>query len=346
MMKHDLTISIDATINEALVRLDQLPNFLTLFVVENNKIKGTITDGDIRRGLIHGKTVSAPIKSIMNENFIYILNREYKQDKIDLILQKSIKIVPLVNEDFSLIKVLNFQSLKSKLPIDAVIMAGGVGSRLMPLTSDTPKPMLEIGNKPIIEYNIDLLKNHGVENIHISVNYLADKITSYFKDGTERELNISYLTEDKPLGTIGALKGVKLFHNDYVLLMNSDLLTNIDLDAMFRDFINEDADMTIATTDYQVQIPYGVIETEKDRIIALKEKPTYTYFSNAGIYIFKRELVELIPEGTFFNATDLLDLLLKQNKKVLHYPIKSYWLDIGKHQDFEKAKNDIKSLKF
>jgi len=345
-MNHNLKISIKASINEALVRLDQLPHFLTLFVVENDKIKGTITDGDIRRGLVHGSTISDSVKSIMNENFIYILNGEYKEEKIDLILQKNIKVVPLVNEDFSLIKVLNFQSLKSKLPIDAVVMAGGKGSRLMPLTENTPKPMLEIGSKPIIEYNLDLLKNHGVENVHISVSYLADKITSYFKGGEEMDLNICYLTEDKPLGTIGALKGVKEFNNDYVLVMNSDLLTNIDLDAMFRNFVIEDADMTIATTDYQVQIPYGVVETEKDRIIALREKPTYTYFSNAGIYIFKRELVDLIPENIFFDATDLLEVLLEKGKKVLHYPIKNYWLDIGKHQDFEKAKNDIKSLKF
>ena len=127
--------------------------------------------------------------------------------------------------------------------------------------------------------------------------------------------------------------------------MNSDLLTNIDLDAMFRKFISEDADMIIASTDYKVQVPYGVMESNNNRITELKEKPTYTYFSNAGIYIFKKELVELMPENTFFNATNFLDLLLKQNKKVLHYSIKNYWLDVGKHQDFEKAKIDIINLK-
>lgn len=346
MIEQDLQISIDAKINTALIKLNEQAQFLTLFVVENDRIKGTITDGDIRRGLIKGDTVNTSVRDIMNENFIYIVKGEYDQEKIDFIIQKNIKVIPLLNEDFKLIKILNFQMLKSKLPLDAVIMAGGKGSRLMPLTSDTPKPMLEIGGKPIIEYNIDLLKNYGIENIHISVNYLAEKLTSYFKDGKEKQLNISYLTEDKPLGTIGALTGVEKFQNDYVLLMNSDLLTNIDLDAMFRSFQNDNADMIIATTDYQVQIPYGVIETENNRITALKEKPTYTYFSNAGIYIFKRELVDLIPENTFFNATDLLDLILAKNKTVLHYSIKNYWLDIGKHQDFEKAKTDIKSLKF
>lgn len=346
MIEKDLQISIDANINEALIKLNDQSSFLTLFVVENDKIKGTVTDGDIRRGLINGKDVETSVREIMNKDFIYILEQEYDQKKINFIIQKNIKVVPLLNKDFSLKRILNFKDLKSLIPIDAVIMAGGVGSRLMPLTANTPKPMLKIGEKPIIEYNIDLLKAHGLENIHISVNYLADQIISYFKDGKEKGLNISYLTEDKPLGTIGALKGIETFHNDFVLLMNSDLLTNIDLDTMFREFINENADMIIATTDYQVQVPYGVIETENNRITALKEKPTYTYFSNAGIYIFKRELVDLIPENTFFNATDLLELILAKNKKVLHFSIKNYWLDIGKHQDFEKAQLDINSLKF
>lgn len=346
MNELDLTIPTTAKISEALIKLNEQSEFLTLLITKNNKIEGTITDGDIRRGFINGKTIDSKVEEIMNKDFIFIVKGEYINTKIDYILKHNIIIVPFLNEHRKLEKILNFKDLKSLIPIDAVIMAGGVGSRLMPLTANTPKPMLKIGEKPIIEYNIDLLKAYGVENIHISVNYLADQITSYFKDGKEKGLNISYLTEDKPLGTIGALKGIEKFHNDFILLMNSDLLTNIDLDAMFRDFKNENADMIIATTDYQVQIPYGVIETENNRITALKEKPTYTYFSNAGIYIFKRELVNHIPENTFFDATDLLELILAKNKKVLHFSIKNYWLDIGKHQDFEKANNDINSIKF
>ena len=346
MLEKQITISIKEKVSDALVKINNQSRFFTLFVVENDKIKGAITDGDIRRGLVNGCTLDASVKDIMNKNFIHIVEGEYDQKKIDFIIKHSISIVPLISKKGNIVKVYDFSLTKSVLPVDAVIMAGGKGSRLMPLTKEIPKPMLKIGGKPMIEYNIDLLKNYGIQNIHISVNYLAEKITSYFKDGKERELNISYLTEDKPLGTIGALKGVEKFHNNYVLLMNSDLLTNLDLDAMFRKFISEDADMIIASTDYKVQVPYGVMESNNNRITELKEKPTYTYFSNAGIYIFKKELVELMPEDTFFNATNFLDLLLKQNKKVLHYSIKNYWLDVGKHQDFEKAKIDIINLKF
>ncbi|MFT4644260.1 MAG: dTDP-glucose pyrophosphorylase [Planctomycetota bacterium] len=345
MIEKIIIISIKEKVSDALVKINDQIKYFTLFVVENDKIKGTITDGDIRRGLVNGCTLDASVKDIMNKNFIHIVEGKYDQKKIDFIIKHNITIVPLISKKGNILKVYDFSVTKSILPIDAVIMAGGKGSRLMPLTKEIPKPMLKVGGKPIIEYNIDLLKNYGIQYIHISVNYLAEKITSYFKDGKERKLNISYLTEDKPLGTIGALKGVEKFHNNYVLLMNSDLLTNIDLDAMFREFISEDADMIIASTDYKIQVPYGVIESNNNMITALKEKPTYTYFSNAGIYIFKKELVKIIPENTFFNATNFLDVLLKKNKKVLHYSIKNYWLDVGKHQDFEKAKIDIINLK-
>lgn len=345
MIEQELKISIKANINEALIKINKQRRFFTLFVVENDKIRGTITDGDIRRGLVNGCALDTLVEDIMNKNFIYIVDGEYDQEKIDFIIKYSINVVPLISKNGNIVKVYDFSFTKSVLPVDAVIMAGGKGSRLMPLTKAIPKPMLKIGGKPIIEYNIDLLKNYGIENIHISVNYLSNKIISYFRNGEEKKLNISYLTEERPLGTIAALKGVEKFHNNYVLLMNSDLLTNIDLDAMFRKFISEDADMIIASTDYKIQVPYGVIESNNNRIIELKEKPTYTYFSNAGIYIFKKELVKLIPENTFFNATNFLDLLLKQNKKAVHYSIKNYWLDIGRHQDFEKAKIDILNLK-
>ena len=205
---------------------------------------------------------------------------------------------------------------------------------------------MKVGDKPIIEYNIDRLKDFGIRNLTLTIKYLGQQLVDYFKDGAEKDLNIGYMQEDEPLGTIGSVSLIEQFHNEYILVMNSDLLTNIDYEDMFKDMLDKGGDMIVATTPYEVQIPYGVIETVGDRIVALKEKPTYTYYSNAGIYIFKKEFVDLIPKGEHFNATDLMEALYSNGKKVVHYPILGYWLDIGKPHDFEKAQKDIKHIKF
>jgi len=175
---------------------------------------------------------------------------------------------------------------------------------------------------------------------------LGQQLRDYFTDGNQKNLEIDYVEEDEPLGTIGSVSLKEQFFNDYILVMNSDLLTNIDYEDMFKDFIVKNADMIVATTPYEVEIPYGVIETNGDNIVAIKEKPTYTYYSNAGIYMFKKEFVDLIPKGKYFNATDLMEALYSQDKKVVHYPIIDYWLDIGKPHDYEKAQKDINHIKF
>jgi len=345
--KVEYLINENEPLVNALTMLNKLPYMLTLFVTnDKGELVGTLMDGDIRRGLIKGLTQENKVLDFMFKNFTFLNKGEYDKDKIDFIKEKRLKIIPVLNNDKSLFRVINFNKVKTILPIDAVIMAGGVGSRLMPLTKNTPKPMLKIGDKPIMEYNVDLLKSYGISHLTLSVNYLKEVIKDYYKDGSEKEMSISYVTENEPLGTIGAVKQIKEFHNDYVLVMNSDLLTNVNLEQMFSELITNNGDMIIATTDYKVQVPYGVVESDGNQITALKEKPTYTYYSNAGIYIFKRELVDLIPSDTFFNATDLLDKLLICNKKILHYSINNYWLDIGKHVDFEKAKKDVSALIF
>ncbi|WP_051155444.1 nucleotidyltransferase family protein [Winogradskyella psychrotolerans] len=230
--------------------------------------------------------------------------------------------------------------------IDVVIMAGGKGERLMPLTLNTPKPLLKIGNKPIIEYNTDHLAVSGIKHINITVNYLSDQIITYFKENNKHQINFNFIKESKSLGTIGALKLIERFNNDYILVMNADLLTNVNFEAIFNDFISKKGDALIATIPYKVNIPHGVVDTKAGFVTDLKEKPSYTYYSNAGIYIFKKECFDFIPENNFFDATDLIEILLAKRKKIVNYPILNYWLDIGKPEDFEKAQQDIKHLKF
>jgi len=190
------------------------------------------------------------------------------------------------------------------------------------------------------------MSQYGIKNITLTINYLGEQLIAHYGNGISRGINVSYIKEDKPLGTIGSVAQIEHFSNEYILVMNSDLLTNIDLEDMFEEFIKHDADMIVATVPYDVEIPYGVIETEGDRIVNLKEKPSYTYYSNAGIYMFKKSHVGIIPKHNHYNATDLMESLYSNKGKVINFPILGYWLDIGKHKDFEKAQRDIEHINF
>jgi NDP-sugar pyrophosphorylase family protein len=225
-------------------------------------------------------------------------------------------------------------------------MAGGRGIRLSPLTDNTPKPLLPIGGAPIIEHIIERISLFGVKKIYISINYLGEKIKKYFGDGTSRDIQIKYIEEDMALGTIGAVSKINHFEHSYVLITNSDLLSNINYEDFFLDFIHKDADMAVVTIPYNVNIPYAVLETKDKNVINFKEKPTYTYYSNAGIYLVKKSILNTIPKDTFYNATDLMEELLKASKKIISYPLIGYWLDIGNPDDFAKAENDIKKIEF
>lgn len=316
-----------------------------LFVVdEQDKLIGSLTDGDIRRGLLRGESLASSVCLVINEKFRF-LEHPLQASAVKLMKEQHISFVPVLNEIKEIVEILDVSKYKPSIPVHAIIMAGGKGQRLMPLTKNTPKPLLKIGDKPIIEYNIDRLAKYGINHIHISVNYLGDQLKAYFTDGKNKEVNISYITEVEFLGTIASVKLTNDYKHDTLLVMNSDLLTNIDLYDFYKSFMEEEADMAIASTSYHVDIPYAVMETNgSSQVSSLKEKPRYTYYSNAGIYLIKKELLDLIPDNTFYNVTDLIDRLLELNKKVVSFPIIGYWLDIGKHEDFKKAQEDIKHL--
>jgi NDP-sugar pyrophosphorylase family protein len=225
-------------------------------------------------------------------------------------------------------------------------MAGGRGQRLEPLTDIVPKPLLKIGGKPIMEHTLDRIAKFGVHDFWVTIKYLGEQIENYFGDGHEKNIKIEYVKENKPLGTIGAVSQIDNFQHDFVLVTNSDLLTNIDYENFFLDFFKQDADMAVLTIPYQVNIPYAVLETVQRQIKSLKEKPTLTYYSNGGVYLMKRDMLNHIPSNSYFNSTDLIELLIVNNFKVISYPFSGYWLDIGRHEDFEKAQLDINYIIF
>ncbi len=334
-------------IREALIQLDKLASDAILFVVdEENKLIGSLTDGDIRRGLIKGNTINDNIDLIIQSNPRYIRKGDSDIQKVIQFREKLFRIIPIIDFEDKVVNVINFREIKSYLPIDAVIMAGGKGQRLLPLTAETPKPMLKVGGKPIIEHNLDRLALFGIDDFWISINYLGEQIESYFEDGYIKNVHISYVRENKPLGTIGSVSKIDDFKHEYVLITNSDLLTNLDYEHFFLDFLDQKADMAVVTIPYKVNIPYAVLETVEGRVLNFTEKPTYTYYSNGGVYLVKRALLNQIPKEDFFNATDLIDILIKQGKNVYSYPLMGYWLDIGNPSDFERAQHDIMKIKF
>jgi dTDP-glucose pyrophosphorylase len=334
-------------IRSALIKLNDLAADNILFVVDDNKkLIGSFTDGDLRRGFIKGLGFDNNILEFVNKSPIFLTENQYSIDLIKKYRENNIKLIPIVNLEGVIVDVINFRTKSTLIPADALLMAGGEGKRLRPLTETTPKPLLKVGGKPIIEYNIDSLARVGVNNINLSINYLGDQIVDYFGNGSNKDINIKYVREEKPLGTIGSILLVDNFKYDDIIVMNSDLLTNIDFTDFFKTYKDSNADMAVAATSYQVDIPYAVLEVNEINIVkSLTEKPRYTYFSNAGIYIINKRLLSMIPKNHFFDITDLMDKVLEMNFNIITYPINGYWLDIGKHEDFKKAQEDIKHLK-
>ena len=256
---------------------------------------------------------------------------------------KGITLIPLLDKEKKIIRVYNLKLLKSLLPLDAVLMAGGKGERLRPLTEKIPKPLLPVGSKPIIDYNIDNLISYGISHINVTVNYLKEQLEAHFCNPING-VQVNCVQEPCYLGTIGSIKLVDSFCNDTILVMNSDLFTNINYEDFFLHFQANEADMSVAAVPYSVSIPYGIFDLDGRNIKGLKEKPSFNYYANAGIYLIKKSLLDLIPNNTFFNATDLIELLINKNYKVIRFPLTGYWIDIGKHEDYNKAQDLVKHI--
>lgn len=340
-------LNIDSNVREALKCLDFLATDAIIFLVDGaNTLLGSLTDGDLRRGFIKGLGFDDHLSQFIQPNPKFIQIGKYDLKEIISLRDKLFMVLPVVDSEMKIINVINFRYKKSYLPIDALIMAGGRGERLRPLTDNTPKPLLKVGNKPIIEHNLDRLNIFGIDDVWISLKYLGDQIEEKFNNGSEKSMRIKYVKEENALGTAGALSLVEGFNHDHILMMNSDLLTNIDYEDLYLFFEEQNADFVVACIPYQVNVPYAVMETENKLVKGFKEKPTYTHYSNAGIYLMKRKIVENIPKNKYYNATDLMEQLINEGKRVVAYPIVGYWLDIGKHEDFKKAQEDINQIKF
>ena len=332
-------ISKDITLLEALSYINAAaPDPLVLFVLDNEKrMVGTLTDGDSRRALIAGASVADKVEKIIHRDFNYIKVENIDDVKIIKRLRDlKMRLVPVLDAEKHIVETINLEKYNSRLPFDAILMAGGKGERLRPLTLETPKPLLKVGDKCIIDHNIDRLISYGVKHISVTVNYLKEQIEEHFAE-PRGEVQVKTVREPKFLGTIGSVKFVENLYNDTVLVMNSDLFTNINYEDFFLHFQQHDAEMSLAAVPYDISIPYGILDLDGHDIHGLIEKPKFNYYANAGIYLIKRRALDEIPADTFFHATDLVEKLIAEKKKVVRYPLVGYWIDIGNPDEYYKA---------
>lgn len=342
----DIVIGSQQSIQKALQKLNSIRDVsrLILFVRnEDEEVIGSLTDGDIRRSLARDADLGKVVGEICNKNFVYEYDREGFID-LKKYRKKDIKILPILNSEKKLVRIVDLDKTLALLPLECMIMAGGRGKRLSPLTDTVPKPMLPLGSKPIIEHNIDRLISFGINKFYISVKYLGEQIQEYFGDGSSKGVCIEYIWEDQPLGTAGALSLVEKFNTEKVLLMNSDLFTNVNFEELYIEMIESGADMAVASTEYKVDVPYAVFETEENRVTSFKEKPSYVYHSNAGIYIINRNLIDRIPKNEFYDITELMQELVEEGGRLIHSPILGYWIDIGKPIDYKQAEQFVKHI--
>lgn len=339
-------INSTRTIKDAFSQLNKLHSkAMTLFVIDDKaRMVGTLTDGDIRRALISGKGLESCVSDAMHTSFSAIHDQNDVRT-IKRLRESNITLIPLLDQNVQIVEVLDLSTNMSALPVDAVLMAGGKGERLRPLTLETPKPLLKIGDKAIIDRNIDNLIEYGIRHISVTVNYLKEQLIEHYAEPKPSGVKVDCVAEQQFFGTIGALKLVKEFHNDTILVMNSDLLTDIDFEDFFLHFQEHEAMMSAAAIPYSISVPYGIFNLDGRNIKGVTEKPVYNYYANAGIYLIRKEALRYIPDDKVFNATDLIDALAADGQTVIRYPLTSLWIDIGTPQEYYKAKELIKHIK-
>lgn len=319
---------------------------IALVVSEEGCLLGTLTDGDIRRGILKGISLNNPVSQVMNNNPTVVRDNEDTETIISTMKNKNVFQIPVVNErgiivDLAVLKDLLNPKKRNNV---VVIMAGGMGSRLRPLTDDCPKPLLKVGGKPLLETILENFLEFGLYNFYFSVNYKAEMIKQHFGDGSRWGANIEYISEVKRIGTAGALGLLPERPKNTILVMNGDLLTKINFEHLLDFHADTKAAATMCVKKYNFQIPYGVVKTDKHRLIEIEEKPVKTFFISAGIYAIEPGAIDLIPKNAYFDMPGLFEKLIKENRETSVFPIREYWLDIGRKDDFDKANGEFSEV--
>lgn len=340
-------ISKNKTIRDAISVLDN-SNYQIVLVVDNsNRLLGTITDGDIRRAILRGVDLNSPLLLVMNQHPIVVKPNEPREQILRLMKENHLRQIPVVDEHGIILDLDYVYDIVNDYKKDnvAVLMAGGLGKRLTPLTNDCPKPMLKIGGKPILETILENLIKFDINHFFFSVNYRAEMIQDYFEDGAKWGVKIDYLMESEPLGTAGSLGLLQIETNQPLLVMNGDILTKVNVTELFNYHSMHQSKATMCVREYNYNIPYGVITLdEKYSMKEIKEKPSYKYFVNAGIYALDPSVLKYIPKNQFYDITSLFEQLKALKEPVHTFPIREYWMDVGQHGDFKKAQTEYEEF--
>lgn len=333
-----LKISSNSTIKQALKIISEGAIHIAIVVDNKEKFIGTLSDGDIRRGFLKGFNLKSPIKSLISKKPIFVKKNETRENLIKIALSKKIYQIPVVDNSSKVIgihvldELIRYKDKSNKV----VIMAGGKGMRLRPLTKNIPKPMLKVGDKPILQTLIEKFRESGYKNFVICVNYKSKIIKDFFNDGKKFGVKIEYIHEKSRMGTAGALSLFKHKPKEPFFVINGDLLTNLDFEKLLNFHYEHNSQATMSVREYNIESPYGEVKLSNEKIIAIQEKPKHKYFVNAGVYVLDPKCINLIPKK-YFDMPSLFKKMILKNKKIISFPLGEYWLDIGKFNDYKKA---------
>jgi len=342
----DILLTPTATIREALIVIDAGARRIALVVDEDEKLIGTLSDGDIRRGLLRNLSLSDSIESIIFKTATVCNISDSKEKILEIALAKKIYQIPIVDNDGKLVGIEGVDTLlKADAKVNKVVlMVGGLGTRLRPLTEHTPKPMLKVGDKPILETIILNFKKYGFTNIILSVSYKSEIIEAYFGDGSNFGVNIEYIYEEKRMGTAGALSLMREKLNEPFFVMNGDLLTNLNFESMMKFHLDNKSVATMGVREYDFQVPYGVVNVDGIDIVNIQEKPILNFFVSGGVYILDPKVLDFIPDNEFYDMPTLFETLMDNGLKSVSYAIREYWLDIGRIEEYHKANSDYQKI--
>jgi dTDP-glucose pyrophosphorylase/CBS domain-containing protein len=340
-------IAPEASISEAMAQLDKAATGVLLICDKVRHLLGLLTDGDFRRAILQRKPFSEPCATIASSHPITSPISVSSSEALRIMKEHDISQLPVVDSEGKVQKLILSKDIvpNRELALSAVVMAGGFGTRLLPLTENIPKPMLPVGGRPLLELTIAQLRRAGIKNVNVTTHYLPETISDYFGTGEMFGVRLNYLQEEHPLGTAGGIKLLKQF-DDTMLVINGDVLTGAPFGAMLDYHRAYHADLTIGVRKYEVQVPFGVVECEDVYVKGLEEKPSFSFFINAGTYLIEPAVRDFIPAGQRFDMTELISKLIEAGRIVVSFPIMEYWLDMGRHEDYAKAQQDVRNGAF
>jgi dTDP-glucose pyrophosphorylase len=335
-----ILVSAKSTALEALGVINRGTSQIALVVDENQRLLGILTDGDIRRGLLHGSSLEAPVEKLMNRQFRFVRRTDDQATVLELMRRELLRHIPVLDENGRVVKLLLLQELLNppQLSNAVVIMAGGKGTRLRPYTEHCPKPMLTVGDKPMLEILLEQCIASGFRTFYFSVNYLKEQIIDYFNDGARWGVSIYYLVENEPLGTAGSLQLLPDSLNEPFLVLNGDVLTRLNLSHLIHFHSEHQAQATLCVREYQLMVPFGVVQIQGVELAGFVEKPTYQHLVNAGVYVVDPQLLPLLPPHQPTDMPSLLQAAQRDGRRVAVCPIHEYWIDVGRPETLNEAR--------